>query len=182
MAKDKIIKIAVIGAESTGKSTLCADLALHYSTIFVKEYARTYFNKNDIESYTLKDLEKIYKQQIKNETAALKKAKRFLFCDTTLITGKIWAEEKFNTTSQFISETIDKVNYDLYLLTKNDIPWKVDKQRKNKHDRTRIFNKNLQELKALKTPYIIISGLHFTRSLNAIKSINKFFNTKKNKQ
>ena len=67
MEKDPIIKIAVIGAESTGKSELCAALAKHYNTVWVPEYAREYFNHSDIYNYTLKDLELIAKKQIELE-------------------------------------------------------------------------------------------------------------------
>ena len=184
MAKNKIIKIAVIGAESTGKSTLCSDLAQHYSTVFVSEYARDYFDKHDIDNYKITDLEKIYKKQIANEKLALKKAKRLLFCDTTLITGKIWAQEIFNKVPDYISKNSSKIKYDLYLLSSNDIPWQSDGQRKNKKNRIEIFNKNIEELKLLKANYIIIDGLHFKRSLNAVRHIDKIFpiKTKKTKK
>ena len=35
-----MIKVVVLGPESTGKSSLCAQLADHYKTGWVKEYAR----------------------------------------------------------------------------------------------------------------------------------------------
>ena len=39
-------KVVILGPESTGKSTLCEQLATHYNTIWVKEYAREYLLKN----------------------------------------------------------------------------------------------------------------------------------------
>mgnify|MGYP000879154255 CR=1 FL=1 len=38
-------KIVVLGPESTGKSTLCAQLAKNYHTIYCEEYARAYLSK-----------------------------------------------------------------------------------------------------------------------------------------
>ncbi len=40
-----IKKIVVIGPESTGKSTLCLQLAEHYQTLWCPEYAREYLEK-----------------------------------------------------------------------------------------------------------------------------------------
>ena len=52
---ERIIKVVVIGPESTGKSMLCEKLAAHYNTIWVKEYAREFLLKNG-NAYTQEDL------------------------------------------------------------------------------------------------------------------------------
>lgn len=176
MEETKIIKIAVLGAESTGKSTLCEQLALHYKTVFVPEYARYYFTKKkNIDDYSLNDLETIYVHQIENEKKALHTANRFLFCDTTLITGKIWTLEDFKTIPSFISQNISKVKYDLYLVTSNDVIWKKDTLRKNPDNRDYLLNRNIEELELLKANYKIIDGLNEQRLKNAIKLIDSLF-------
>ena len=48
-------KIVIIGPESTGKSTLCEQLAVHYKTEWVREYAREYLLKNGTD-YTFENL------------------------------------------------------------------------------------------------------------------------------
>ena len=126
MEQNSIIKIAVVGPESTGKTWLCEALAKHYQTVWVPEYAREYFNQSDIYNYTLSDLELIARKQIESENELLIKANRFLFCDTTLITLKIWADLEFNTTLASIEEELVKRHYDLYLITNTDIPWHND--------------------------------------------------------
>jgi NadR type nicotinamide-nucleotide adenylyltransferase len=172
----EIIKIAVIGPESTGKSTLCKDLAKHYNTICVPEYAREYFTHNkNIHNYSLKELESIYVEQIKNEKAALKEANRFLFCDTTLITGKIWALEDFKEVPPFIRENITKIRYDLYLVTNNDVEWRKDELRKCGHNRDYLLQRNIEELKLLNANYVVINGTDEDRSKNAVKHINTLF-------
>ena len=50
-------KIVLIGPESTGKTTLCEQLAGHFNTEWVNEHARVYLNTNGKE-YTPSDLEK----------------------------------------------------------------------------------------------------------------------------
>lgn len=56
-------KIVVLGPESTGKSTLCTQLAQHYQTQWCPEYAREYLLKNGT-NYTFEDLLTIAKGQL----------------------------------------------------------------------------------------------------------------------
>ena len=63
---EAIKKIVVIGPESTGKSTLCSQLAAHYNTLWVPEYAREYLEKNGT-NYSYDDLLAIAKGQINSE-------------------------------------------------------------------------------------------------------------------
>lgn len=58
-------KIVAIGPESTGKSTLCAQLSAHYNTTWVKEYARNFLENNS--KYTYEDLLIIAKGQLELE-------------------------------------------------------------------------------------------------------------------
>lgn len=175
MEKNGIIKIAIIGAESTGKSTLVKELAAHFNTTYVEEYAREYFNTHDIDDYSIEVFDHIYSRQILNENEKIKSAHRFLFCDTTLITGKIWSEEVFGKTAAFITEHLPKNNYDLYLVTDNDVPWVADGQRKNPHNREELLNKNIELLNELKASYEMVGGLEEQRLLNAIGIIKKYF-------
>ncbi len=63
-------KIVVIGPESTGKSILCEQLAAHYNTLWVKEYAREYLLKNGTE-YSFENLLDIAKGQVVAEELAI---------------------------------------------------------------------------------------------------------------
>ena len=63
---ETIKKFVVIGPESTGKSTLCSQLAEHYQTTWVPEYAREYLEKNRT-GYNYDDLLIIAKGQIELE-------------------------------------------------------------------------------------------------------------------
>ena len=116
---DSIIRIALVGPESTGKTILCEQLAKYYNTVYVPEYARTYFEVHDINNYDTSDLEIIAKKQLELEAEYLPKANRFLFCDTSLITIKIWCTHKFNKVPSFITKSIKDNDYDLSLDLKN---------------------------------------------------------------
>ncbi len=78
-----IIKITIIGPESTGKTTLTQQLAHHYQTSWVREYARSYI-ENLNRPYEESDLVEMAKGQIEAERQAAKKARKYLFCDTDL--------------------------------------------------------------------------------------------------
>lgn len=158
MEKNKIKKIAILGAESTGKTTLCMLLAKKYNTVFVNEHARDYFNKINIDGCNINDLINIAKQQLRLEKETIKKATRILFCDTSLITIKIWSQLEFNQVPKFIANQINKNNYDYYFILNNEVPWIEDPLRKNKFSRDLIFEMNITEVKKLTSNYLIIGN------------------------
>jgi NadR type nicotinamide-nucleotide adenylyltransferase len=167
-----IKKIVVLGAESTGKSTLCESLAKHYNTVFVPEYARAYFDVHDIEHYSIKDLEFIAKTQIALEADYVKKANKVLFCDTSLITIKIWAFYKFNLIPDFVVNNIKSSDYHMYLITNNDVPWIADDQRKNEVSREELFKCHQHEMQTLGIKYQVVKGVGKNRLQYAIDLIN----------
>jgi NadR type nicotinamide-nucleotide adenylyltransferase len=173
MAKAKdVIRIAVLGAESTGKTWLCEKLAAHYKTVWVPEYAREYFNNSDIYNYTLNDLETIARKQLEMEDAAGLEANTIVFCDTSLITLKIWAELEFVTCPPSISDKMYNDRYDLYLITENDVEWENDPLRQNKHSRELLKEMNVREVIKTGKPFCVISGKGNDRLGNAIEAVN----------
>jgi nicotinamide riboside kinase len=175
MAQNSIIKIAVLGAESTGKSRLCESLAEHYHTVWVPEFARDYFNDSDIYNYTENDLVLIAKEQVEQERKCLQKASRFLFCDTTLITLKIWAELEFKRIPGFIETNLPLIQYDHYLITDNEVPWEADAQRQNKFSRNMILEMNKAEVSRLQASYTLITGIDAERLSCAVEVIDRLF-------
>ena len=61
-----MIRVAITGPESTGKSSLAKVLAEHYNTLWVPEYSREYIDNLD-RDYTYEDVEKIAVSQIQKE-------------------------------------------------------------------------------------------------------------------
>lgn len=173
MEENGIIKIGVIGAESTGKTWLCSRLAKHFNTVWVPEYAREYFNHSDIYNYSINDLIIIARKQIELEKEHLARANKLLFCDTTLITLKIWSELEFNCTPPEIQTLMIQHSYNHYLITNNDIPWESDSLRQNKHSRDLLFELNLLEVKKSMTPFTVVKGNDEARIETAINYINK---------
>jgi len=164
-------RIAITGPESTGKSSLCQQLANHYKDSWVPEFARQYIDKLG-RPYTQADILIIAKSQVNLETETAKKAHHFLFCDTELIVAKIWSEHKYQNCDPWILDQIKKNDYHLYLLCDIDLPWEQDPQREHPDLREYFFDKYRRELKFHHFRYKIVSGIGKERLDNAIKLID----------
>ena len=173
MIKNTIPKIAVVGPESTGKSTMSAYLAKHYNTVWVPEYAREYCAKLT-EPCTWQDEINMFNGQLALEADLLPQANNLLICDTTFITVKIWSDYTFGQSPQEVLDELPKHPYDLYLLLNIDLPWEEDPLRDFPHMREHFMEIWYKELNALNANYVLISGLGDDRYANAIKAIDRF--------
>jgi nicotinamide riboside kinase len=86
-----IKRISITGTESTGKTTLAAQLAAHYKTIFVPDYSRLYIAAIK-HKYTQHDVLQIAQGIIEYENDMLHLANHILFSDNDLINIKIWLQ------------------------------------------------------------------------------------------
>jgi NadR type nicotinamide-nucleotide adenylyltransferase len=173
MTSDHIIKIAVVGPESTGKSTMAAYLAQHYHTVWVPEFAREYCEKLTAPC-TWQDEINMFYGQLALEKDYLPKADKLLICDTTFITVKIWSDHTFGRSPQEVLDELPKHPYDLYLLLNIDLPWQEDPLRDFPHMREYFMGVWHKELEALDANYAEISGAGQERYNNAVKAIGDF--------
>ena len=171
--KPKIVKIAIVGPESTGKSTMSAYLAKHYNTVWVPEYARGYC-ENLTEPPTWQDEINMFEGQLQLEKDYLPKANQILICDTTFITVKIWSDEMFGQSPQQVLDALPNYHYDLYLLLDIDLPWQDDPLRNFPTMREHFMEVWHKELKALNANYIVISGTGQNRYESAVKVIDRY--------
>jgi len=172
-SRSDIIKIAVVGPESTGKSTMSAYLAAHYNTIWVPEYARGYCEKLT-EPPTWQDEINMFHGQLALEAELLPKANKLLICDTTFITVKIWSDQIFGKSPQEVVDELPKHSYDLYLLLDIDLPWQDDPLRDFPHMREHFMDVWHKELQALNARYVLISGTGEDRYTGAVEAIEAF--------
>lgn len=169
-----IIRVAILGAESTGKTTLARSLAMRFNTQWVPEYAREYLSQHE-ERYTDQDILRIAVHQLEEEEELANAANKIIFVDTEFITAKIWSEDVFGNCPDYIREKLGTHLYDLYLLTANDLPWIADPIRVNPQRRDYFFNMYRKELENGKFPFEIISGRYEARLLNAVNAVRKRF-------
>lgn len=182
-----IIKVVVIGPESTGKSSLCEQLANHYKTEWVKEYAREYLLAKGTE-YSYDNLLEIAKGQFalekaaiqlvedKNTTSAANDLPEIVLIDTNMYVLKVWCEFVFEKCHPWILNQIVENSYDLYLLCDIDLPWVKDELREypDVEIREKLYHHYKDLLINQSTPWVNISGNYQQRveiAVNAIDSI-----------
>ncbi|MEJ2112189.1 MAG: ATP-binding protein [Flavobacteriaceae bacterium] len=156
------IKVVLFGPESTGKTTLSRQLARHYNSVWVPEFARQYLQdkwNNLRKTCEPEDLLPIAKGQMKLENRL---AKKYYVgsCDPIL--------EKYALENQ----------YNLYFLTYIDTPWEADDLRDKPNERLRMFKAFEQELIKQNRPYVILKGDKKTRINTAVKHIDKLLKAK----
>ncbi len=169
-------KIIISGPESTGKTEICRKLSLHYNTVFIPEYARSYI-ENLKKKYTYKDVEHIAKQQIELlQKDYTNHKENFIFFDTGLIITKIWFQEVYGKFPKFIENELKSIKIDAYLLCYPDIEWLPDKVRENGGEkRIILFNKYLEEIKKTTLKYFIIKGEGDARFQNAVRYLDSAY-------
>ncbi|RZF58234.1 AAA family ATPase [Sphingobacterium corticibacterium] len=165
-------KIAIVGPESTGKSTMARHLAQILGTVCVPEYAR-YYCRNLNRKYTLQDEVNMFYGQVALEEALIPLAKNnVLVCDTTMLTVKIWCDHLFGDTPKEVTNEIKTRKYDFYLLMDIDLPWEDDPLRDFPQQREHFIRIWKQELEALHASYKIISGIGDERLKNGINAVD----------
>lgn len=166
-------KIAIVGPESTGKSTLSQQLAKYYKVAWVPEYARYYCAALTTDC-TLQDEINMFHGQVALEDSILAMAETdFIICDTTFLTVKIWSDEMFGATPQVVLDGLNNHPYDFYLLLDIDLPWQDDPLRDFPHLREHFMEVWHKELIALNANYVVVSGID-DRLQNAIEVIDQF--------
>lgn len=199
-------KVVIIGPESTGKSTLCQQLAQHYNTLWVPEFAREYLLTRGRE-YGYDDLLSIAKGQLALEEEYIQLAdgslpladapdsnqeqsidsphspftihhSPLLFIDTNMYVMKVWCEYVFGKCHSWILDQIIEREYDLYLLCNVDLPWIKDKLREYPALETRLqlYNMYKDILINQSLPWVEIRGDHHQRLHTAIEATDKLLN------
>ena len=182
-----IKKIVILGPESTGKSTLCAQLAEHYQTVWVKEYAREYLEANGV-IYSFDNLLDIAKGQLALEeqviseiTSTVNKTESgtshqpdFVFIDTNMQVLKVWCEFVFDNCHPWILNQIAESRYDLYLLCDIDLPWVKDELREypDLASREKLYHHYKDIMVNQNVPWVHIKGNFEERLQKAIIAIN----------
>lgn len=156
-----IHRIAVVGPESCGKSTLSAQLAAGLQAqglraAHVTEYARAYYADRPYQ-VTMSDIEAIARGQLQAEATAARQHD-WLVCDTTVLTCKIWAEVAFGQATPALLQHYHPQDYVLTLLTAADIPWQPDPLRSHPAERDWLLGLYQAELAATGTDAILLQG------------------------
>lgn len=153
-----VARVAILGAESSGKSTLAAALASHYNTVWVPEYLRE-FVETEGRVPDESDQYPIARTQMEREDAAAQVATRFLFCDTTPMMTALYSRWYWGRVDAKLSLLERRHDYACTLVTAPDCPWEADGlQRASEEVRQAIYEQVLQMLHERDIPYLLVTG------------------------
>ena len=163
-----MIRIAVTGPESSGKTTLCQSLSEHYNVEFIPEFARVYLEKTNGE-YDQADLDKMGQGQLKS---ILSSQNTLDICDSDFSVLEIWSNYKYGNVSDYINDLAKKDLFDLHILCTPDIPWEEDSLLENPDTRDLLFELYKKSLNKHNKNFIIVSGEHINRLENSLETID----------
>lgn len=174
-----MIRIAITGPESSGKTTIATQLAKRLSGCLVLEYAREYLVSLKEKSYTIDDVLNIGRFQF-NANKASDCHKDYVICDTEMSVIKIWCEDKFGYCPQEIEALFVAQQFDFIFLCKPDMTWQADPLREDAFRRDDLFKLYIRTLDKAKVPYDILRGSKKERLVNILSKIgsnnNDFLN------
>jgi nicotinamide riboside kinase len=160
--RDLTIRVCVVGAESTGKTTLVRALSGKHKTKGVEEFGRAYTldkkaaGTND--TWTTDDFVMIASEQQRLEDAAALGAGPLFFCDTDAMTTALWHERYQGAVSAAVEHLGNTRTYDLFVLCDTDFPWQQDEIRLGADTRTVMHDRFLQELNIRTEPWVLVTG------------------------
>ena len=168
--------VVLMGAESTGKTTLAAALAKHYKTAWAAEYLRLFVDsKGALPEES--DVYAIAQGHLKLVARMRSGARRVLFVDTDLFTTCVYQRIYFGSCPSDIEESALRHRSGLYLFTEPDIPWEPDPgQRASPEERLRshALLHAETEIHALNT--VSIKGTHTERLNAAVTAVDQYLN------
>jgi NadR type nicotinamide-nucleotide adenylyltransferase len=171
-----IPRVALVGAESTGKTTLARALAARYQTAWVPEYGRLYAEgmlRSRHYAWRPRDFGHIARGQQALEDELARHAAPVLLCDTDAFATWLWHELYLGTTSDEVRRIADARSYALYILCGAEIPWEDDGTR-DRGDRRAWFQRRFRdELIAQSKPFVEVTGSADERLAQACRAIDR---------
>lgn len=179
-------RVCVMGAESTGTTTMACALARHYGTVWVPEYGREYSERkveaaggwSAYENWRTDEFVHIARTQCEREDLAAREANKLLICDTNAFATNLWHERYLGTLSPQVGEIAAGRDCDLILLTAPDIPFVQDGLRDGERIRQAMHRRFEEQLSLEGRPYTVLVGSHKQRLRKAIRLIDELLATK----
>lgn len=171
------IRVCLVGAESTGKTTLAQNLASHYQTTWVAEYGREYSERmlaqDGAYRWATDDFAAIARTQCDREDRSARAANRVLICDTDAFATCIWHERYLGQQSPLVEQiAAQRCRPDLYLLTDVDTPFVQDGTRDGESIRKWMHDRFVERLGESNRRYEILRGTFTEREAHAIQLID----------
>ena len=177
----KVLRVALVGAESTGKTTLSIELAKHYNTVWVAEYGRENWEEKlaaqslkggDIPEWTDEDFIHIAEEQQRRENEAARHANSVLICDTNAFATATWYERYAGKRHPVVDAIGNRDLVDLYLIPTPEVPFVQDGVRDGEKIRGWMHDRFVELIGKSGVPYQLITGPWEGRAEQAIAAID----------
>jgi NadR type nicotinamide-nucleotide adenylyltransferase len=169
-------RVCLIGAESTGKTTLCERLAEHFHAPWVAEYGREYTLEKVAggEPYVWRaeEFALIAREQQRREDAAALTATRLVLCDTDAFATEIWLERYLGPVPLPADWPARERPMDLYLVSDPNVPFVGDEIRDGEHLREWMHARFIEELTRRSFPFEVLTGSYDRRFEQAVAAID----------
>jgi HTH-type transcriptional repressor of NAD biosynthesis genes len=190
-----VMRVVLLGAESTGTTTLSQDLAaalrarggVWAKTQWVAEYGREYSanllalaratapqaSLDDI-AWQSSDFTHVAQEQCRRENTAAAHGSPVLVCDTDAWTTRVWNERYMDQPNSAVDAMATKMPARaLYILTsERDVPFEDDGLRDGEHLRSWMNQRFRDELTAQAVPWIEVHGTPEARCATALHTLD----------
>jgi HTH-type transcriptional repressor of NAD biosynthesis genes len=174
-------RVILIGAESTGKTTLAQQLAERFHTCWVPEFGREHWEKkmanrlisDSPPSWSREEFVEIAITQKEREDQAARAANRVLFCDTNAFATGTWFERYYGHRDEEVDAIGAADVADLYLLSAPDAPFVQDGFRDGELIRNWMNGRFLEQLQAKRLPFVLLSGSYSERFERAVAAVDE---------
>ncbi|AJQ95383.1 AAA family ATPase [Gynuella sunshinyii] len=175
--RDLITNVAILGAPSTGKTTLSRALADRFNTQWMPEYGREYWEKYQMDRKLQPgELIHIAEQHLNMETTRLNGANQYLFTDTTALTTATFCRYYHGYVPERLQllAGMSASRYDLTFLCDIDIPYEDTWDRSGEGQRDVFQRQIIQMLGYYKIPYVLLSGTLEQRMASVSSVLNRY--------
>lgn len=151
-------RVAILGAESSGKSLLAEALAKQFNTCWVPEYLREFVEEKQRVPKAEEQI-LIARTQLAREDALAKNARDWLFCDTTPLMTALYSRYYFGAADAALAALEQAHDYAFTIVTATDIPWVPDGlQRESAATRQRVHDELISTLDEREIPFLMVEG------------------------
>ena len=174
-------RVTILGAESTGTTTLSMALAKHYNTVWVPEDGRMYSmgkQYGDVHAqWRTDEFLHIAEAQNELEDTLAESSNGLLICDTDSFATSIWHERYMGERAQRVEDIASRRPHDLYIVTGDEIPFEDDGLRDGEHIRHWMHERFIERLTEEKKPFIVVRGTPEERLGSAVRAIDMLVTT-----
>ena len=172
-------RVVLFGTESTGKTTLARQLAEHFQTEYVPEYAREFIEQKpsdwSLSGLSEADFAHIVHGQVAAEEAAARRANQLLFCDTDPLASTVWARRYLGACPAWLASLAHQRGYALYLLTDpQHTRWEADRTRDSEPLQPSLHAEFLAALQQRGARFVTLSGPLETRLAQAVSAVSRW--------